>query len=445
MVVARNFRRQLGGLPAAMCVAVVMGCWPGRAYAMDCSVSAYTTTSRTRDRAILEGGGLASGGRWADARAVYLWVLARNENDAEALFGLARVDAWGGCWSLSESEYRAALAAHPNDADVRAGYVDLLIWRGRIADAQRALEEGLAIDPQSPQLVGKAAKFAAWRGDASLAVALAAAAERGAPEDRELRAMADRFFVGEARVITHLDVYPPGRQNVYATTAQVLQRIGRFELTGGAQLLDHFGNGTSSFLDARYPFGVAYHPALGMMVGLELTPGAPANAIPHFALRAWSLFPIAGPLDASLAYSFWEFDGGESVSIFNPGVGIALPGNLRLDLRSWVSAVRLPPSGLQTAQTKVVAAAGLQLTWSVTRRIDLSLAYTYGAEADPSQTVAGSLQLQASESHIATAFADILLHRHFGVRPLAMVERLAGPSAAALWIEACELGGYARW
>ncbi len=431
-----------------MCAAVVMGflaCWPGRAYALDCSVSAYATTSQTRDGAMLEAGGLASSGRWADARAVYLWVLARRENDPEALFGLARVDAWGGCWTLSENEYQSVLAAHPNDADVRAGYVDLLIWRGRTADAQRVLDEGLAIDAQSAQLLGKAAKFASWRGDAALAVELAAAAEKAAPEDRELRAMADRLFVGEARVITHLDVYPPGRQNVYATNAQVLQRLGRFELTAGAQLLDHYGGGRSSVLDARYPFSLAYHPARGMMVGLELTPGAPANAIPHFALRAWALFPIVGPLDASFAYSFWEFDGGESVNIFNPGVGIALPGEFRLDARSWISVVRLPSSGAQVAQTKAVGAAGLQLTWSATRRVDLSAAYTYGAEADPNQTVAGQLQLQASESHIATAFVDILLHRHFGVRPLAMLERLAGASAPALWIEACELGAYARW
>ncbi|HET9469796.1 MAG TPA: tetratricopeptide repeat protein, partial [Usitatibacter sp.] len=340
----------------------------------DCSVSTYRTVAGTRDAALLEAGGLAATGRWADARAVYLWILARREDDAEALFGLARVDAWGGCWAISEAGYRRVLAAHPTDADVRAGYTDLLLWRGRLDEAERLVKQGLALDPTSPALIARAARFAYWRGDATEAVRLADAAERRAPDDGDLRAMRDRMFLGEGRMAVHLDKYPAGYQDLFSVTTQVLERTGRFEVYGGPELFVRYPNqssGTSqTIIDGRYPLGVAYHPALGATLGGEVAPGAPSHAIPALSLKGWALTPVAPKLDAFLAYSFWYYASGEVVQILNPSLGLALPHELRAEVRAWIAAASLHD------QSRFVGAGGLQLGWAATRRVDVAASYT---------------------------------------------------------------------
>jgi tetratricopeptide (TPR) repeat protein len=282
-------------------------------------------------------------------------MLARREDDSEALFGLARVDAWGGCWAISEAGYWRVLAAHPRDADVRAGYADLLIWRGRLDEAERLVREGLALDPKSPAMLARAARFAYWRGDATEAVRLADEAERGAPDDADLRAMRDRLFVGEPRLTVHFDKYPVGYQDLFSVITQLLERRGRFEVYGGPQLFVRYPNRTSqtnqTFIDGRYPLGVAYHPGLGATIGGEIAPGAPSNAIPVLSLKGWALTPIVGGFDAFFAYSFWYYANSEIVHILNPAVGIALPRELRLDVRAWIAAANIQ------SQTKVVGAA----------------------------------------------------------------------------------------
>jgi tetratricopeptide (TPR) repeat protein len=428
-----------------LAAAIVLSAPPARA--ANCAVSAYYPSARVREAALLEAGELASNGRWADARAVYLWVLARHDEDPEALFGLARVDAWGGCWAISEAEYRRVLAAHPGDADVRAGYVDLLVWRGRLAEAERILEEGLGQTSArtAPPLLARAARFAQWRGDATTAVRLADEAEHGAPDDGDVRAMRDRMFLGEARATAHADFYPGGYQNLYSLSTQVLQRAGRFEVYGGAQLLERYGGTTASsantVLDGRYPFGIAYHPALGATIGAEVAPGAPSNAIPVVALKGWGMAPIVGPFDAFFAYSFWYFAGGEVVHIFNPAFGIALPHDFRLDVRGWISSVILPAMANKEGQSDVVGAGGLALTWSATPRLDAGVTGTYGAEADP-----GTLyQLLEYRSLLASLFVDALLGRRGGLRPLVGVEYRTPPSGPGLWIASIEMGAYGRW
>ena len=163
-VCANSFQRSTRGarFVAALAVASAASLVAPDAVAVDCSVSGYAVAARSRVAALLETGGLAANGRWPDARAGYLWVLARYPNDPEALAGLARVDAWGGCWALAEKEYAAVLTAHPEDADVRAGYADLLMWRGRGADAERVLAAGLALDSTAPPLLAREARFASW-------------------------------------------------------------------------------------------------------------------------------------------------------------------------------------------------------------------------------------------------------------------------------------------
>jgi tetratricopeptide (TPR) repeat protein len=411
--------------------------FPATSRAADCAVSAYEPVSRARDAALVEAGELAATGRWADARAVYLWMLARRDEDAEALFGLARVDAWGGCWAIAESEYRQVLRAHPTDADVRAGYVDLLIWRGRLDEAERLVTQGLALDPQAPALLARAARFAYWRGDATEAVRRADAAERGAPDDGDLRAMRDRMFLGEARMTVHLDKYPPGYQDLFSVATQLLERTGRFEVFGGSQLVARYPNQASGMskavIDGRYPLGLAYHPALGATVGGEIAPGAPSNQIPVLSLKGWALTPMVDKLDAFVAYSFWYYSNGEIVHILNPALGVALPREFRLDVRGWIAAASLQ------SRSNFVGAGGVQLGWSATRRLDAGVTYTYGAEVDLSPTLT---QLLSYRSHAATAFVDFLLGRRGGIRPLAGVAyRIDGD--IVIW--SLELTGYGRW
>lgn len=409
------------------------------AFAADCPVSDYPVQASTREAALLEGGGLAASQRWPDARAAYLWVLARDEEDPEALAALARVDAWGGCWALAESEYQKVLAAHPEDADVRAGYVDLLTWRGQLDDARAALAQGLASDPSAPALLARAAKFAWWQGEAASAVRLGDAAERGAPDDDEVRSARDHFFVNEGRVGARLDRYPASYPSITTLSAQVLERVGRFELMQAAQLVDRAGAGVH-LLDVRLPVDVSYHPAMGWTVGAEVAPGIPGHAVPDWALRGFGIAPLAGPFDASLSYDYWHFSNPAhtEVHLLNPAVGVSLPSEIRLDLRAWMAVV-----GAQGTRAKVAGAAGLQATWSATSRMDLALAVTYGQELEPT-TIATQLQLLAYTGPSATAFADLLVHRHFGFRPALGLQVLQA-NASPIWIESVEVGAYARF
>jgi len=412
---------------------------------MDCAVSRYEPGSKERDPAMIEAGALAANGRYADARAVYLWILARNERDAEALFGIARVDAWGGCWAIAEQEYREVLSAHPGDADVRAGYVDLLVWRGRLDEAEETLRRGLAIAPDAAALVARAARFASWRGDVTTAVRLADEAERAAPDDGEVRAMRDRLFLGEARVTAHADFYPPGYQSLYALSGQALQRFGKFEVTAGAELLARYvgADANRAVKDGRYPLSVAYHPALGTTLGLEVAPGAPAQAVPRLSLKAWALSPIVQPVDAFLAYSFWKYDaGGQIVQILNPAIGVDLPREMRVDLRAFLSFVTLPGESAvrdHSAQTRVEGAVGAGWSWNVTPRVLAGVTYTYGAEADAAIAL---YQLLEYRAHAGAVFVDWLLGRRGGLRPLLGFEYRM-PTNIVIW--SSEIGAYGRW
>jgi tetratricopeptide (TPR) repeat protein len=429
---------------SAMVIAVLALLFIPRAgRAATCPSSTYTARTTERQDRLLEAGDLASNGHWADARAVYLDLLAERSDDAEALFGLARVDAWEGCWELAKEEYREILRVHPDDADGRGGIVDLLIWEGHYEEAQRVLEEGLKRAPHSPPLLVRAARLAYWRGDTIRAVHLADAAEEGAVDDEDLRRARDRMFRGEARLTSRLDHYPPGYQDVYTLTGQVLQRVGRFELYGGAQLVQRFGaDPAEPISDVRYPLGAIFHPSLGSSVGVELTPGAPADAIPDFATKVWGLLPLTAKIGAYLAYSFWHFAAGQTVHIINPAIGVLLPHEFRLEARAWLSTLHIPDG-----DTEFGGAAGLALTWRARPPLDLGVAYTYGTEFERATPVL--FQLVGFRSHVMSAHADWLITRHWGVRPLLGLEFRSTTDSAPvprdLIVTSFELGGYYRW
>ncbi len=428
---------------AAVLASCVTFAIPGVARAAECAASRYALQATTRDGALLEAGQLAAGGRYADARAAYLELLSGHEEDAEALFGLARVDAWEGCAKLAESEYTRVLSLHPNDADVRAGLVDLLVWQERFGEAERMLEEGLALAPHAPGLLARKARLLAWRGDAVAAVRLADEALRLAPDDGDLAAMRDRLFVGEARVTGRIDRFPPGYQDLYSLGGQILGRVRSFEIYGGMQLLERYGGDTSRpVLDARYPLGLLYHPALGVTLGGEITPGLPSHAIPDVALKVFANVPAARRTSAYFAYSFWHYGGGQLVNILNPSIEVTLPRDIRVSLRGWLSAVTLPRPSPQTADTKISGALGPAASWDATSRLTVGAWYTYGVELDQNPAL---FQLLEFRSHQVGGFADVLLNRFQGLRPLVQLSRREAASGDAIWIASFELGAYLRW
>jgi tetratricopeptide (TPR) repeat protein len=409
-----------------------------------CEASAYTTTAQDREGALLEAGSLSSAGHWADARAAYISVLARYRDDPEALFGLARLDSWGGCYSLAEDEYLRILGSHPEDADVRAGYVDLLLWDGRIDDAARVLARGLALDPGSAELLERAGRIAYWSGNATDAVRLADAAERAAPDDGDLREERDRLFLREVRATGRIDHYPPGYQDLITMSVQGLDRVGRFDLYAGAELVERTGAGAPTIVDAHYPVGIAYHPSTGVTLGAEVEPALPKpQAIAALALKVWAQAPVTHKIDAQLSYQLWDFlQGPEMVHIFNPALGMALPHELRVEARAWISVAHLSGNGTLPSQVSVAGAGGGLVSWHAQSRLDLGLTFTYGAELDSNPTLVQLLQYQSA---VVSAYADRLINRHGGLRLTLGIDRRKAPNDVVIWIPAAELSAYLRW
>src|ERR1035438_863495 len=277
--------------------------------------------------------------------------------------------------------------------------------------------------------------------------------DRGAPPRRRcraggaLRAGRARLFLGEARATARLDRYPSPYQDLATVGAQVLQRIRRFDLYGGAEMVARLGQ--PSVVDAHYPVGLAFHPSTGVTFGGEIEPGAPARAIADVALKVWAQAPLTHRFDASLAYQFWHFSAGpELVHIFNPALGVALPDDLRLELRAWLSAATLLTQPTQATQpsgassTGVTGAAGFQLSWRASARLDLGFACTYGAELDQNPAL---LQLLAYRALVVNAYADRLFSRSWGLRPTLGIDRREAPGGTALWVPSVEVSAYTRW
>lgn len=415
---------------------------PAEAHASECRAVGDPPPGATRDGVLLAANADAAAGRYPAARGGYLWILARRPEDAEALYGLARVDAWDGCLALAQSSYARILDAHPDDDDVRAGFVDVLVWRGKYDEAERLLERGLERRPRSAPLLLRSARLAYWRGETQTARALLDAAGSAAPDDPDVAEARARTFASEARVSARLDTYPSGYPDVYTTTAQALHRLDRLELQGGLQLVRRTQTSvTEGVTDVRYPLGVLYHTGIGSALGLEVTPAAPSNAVPDLAVRASVLTPLVKDLSAFVAYSFWHYGAGPTVHILNPSLGITLPADIRLDLRAWLSALRVP-GGAAGHESKIAAAGGASVAVPLRREIEIGGWYTYGVQLDRNPAL---LTILPIESHSAGAFADLHVTPRAGLRPLVGAEHRSLPSGASLFGASLELGAYLRW
>lgn len=442
------------------CAWAVVAATENTARAAICPASGYETQATNRDAAMIEAGVLATGANassasrsskdaLADARAVYLWVLARYPDDPEALYGLARIDAWEGCWDLSEREYVRALSKAPRDAELRAGLIDLWTWQNRILEAEKLLETGLALDPKSPALLARRAKFAYFRGDSNAAVESADEALARSPDDADIRAVRDRLFLNEVSAAAHIDRYPYPYPDIDWIGVQYLRRIHRYEVYGGAQLLQRAGAGIARVLDARFPLGVVYHPAMGTLVGAEITPGAPANAIPNLTLRGWALTPLTPLFSAGFGYAFWHFDDGATVHILQPNLGVNLPANLRVEARAWIAILNLPSTDdpPKPGSAKLAAAVGPAVEWTVGAPLTLGAYYTYGAELDQNPV---RYQLLTFSTNSFGFIGDVRIQRSgpykWGLRPMIGTSRRhQSVNGEAIWIGSTELGAYFRW
>jgi tetratricopeptide (TPR) repeat protein len=382
---------------------------------------------------------LAYARRYPDARALYLWLLARAPSDAEARAGLARVDAWDGCWGLAEREFREALSSHPEDSDVRAGLIDLFIWEKRWDEATRLIDDGLFLEHDSPALLLRRARLLHWGADDSEALDMVRDLQRRQPEDPELRALRDDLFVGQATVGARADAFPGRYPNIYTLDAQLVERWRKLEVSAAAHLVDWTGGGLGQpIVDGERSLRVAYHPAIGFTTAVEAGFGNPGVVLPRGEVAAEVAFPLYGRFTGVLDYAYWAFSGGVSVHIFNPTLAYEATDDIEVAAHAWLVHV-----GVGTTGTGGFADTwGAHVGWKATPRLRLLLYYTYGVQLDRDPTF---VQLFNLRSHVVTGAADWLVTRDYGVRGLLGIERRAQDGVPSIVIGS--VGGelYVRW
>lgn len=106
--------------------------------------------------------------------------LARQSDDSEAQFLLARIRAWQGSPELALPIYQQLLEREPNNADYLLGHGQALLWAGRPQAALVSLERAAEIAPdyQEVQQVIQQARAALTSPVTSMASAGAAPAQR---------------------------------------------------------------------------------------------------------------------------------------------------------------------------------------------------------------------------------------------------------------------------
>ncbi len=429
-----------GGVVALVAVTVfVLLAATRAAWAANCSVSALEPATPRRIPTLKQAQQLAYGKRYADARALYLWLLARQPGDTEAGAGLARVDAWDGCWTLAEKEFRTALGAHPEDSDVRSGLVDLYMWQKRWQDARSLIEAGLALEPGSPTLLLRRARLQHFASDDTAARDTLRELERRAPSDPETQALEDELFLGEAGVAARLDAFPSGYPSIVTLDANLLQRWRKLELELASHLVDWSGGGLRKpLVDGERSIRLGYHPSPGFATSLEVGFGNPGVVLPVGEVAAEVGFPIYGRFAGVLDYDYWAFAGNEAVHILNPTIAYEANDDVELAVQAWLVHVGGGPHALGAWVETWGAHAG----WKVMPRLRLLAYYTYGTQLDRDPTFA---QLLSLHSHVVTLAADWLITKDYGVRGLAALEVRSQDGAGTIPIASAGASFYVRW
>jgi hypothetical protein len=412
------------------------------AFAGDCPVTppaAGRPATPRRIPTLRQAQQLAYAKHYPDARALYLWLLARMPSDSEARAGLARVDAWDGCWGLAEREFREALAAHPEDSDVRAGLIDLAMWEKRWEEARHLIDDGLAVEHDAPALLLRRARLLHWSFDDSEALAIVRDLQRREPDDAEVRALRDDLFVGEATLGVRFDAYPGGYPDITTVDAQLVEHWRKLEITAASHLVDWTGGSIARpIVDGERTLRLAYHPAIGFTAALEAGFGNPGVVLPRDEIAAELAFPIYGRFAGVLDYAYWTFAGGVSVHIVNPTLAYELTDDLEVAAHAWIVHVGDGP----THAGGFAETWGGHVGWKATPRLRTLLYYTYGVQLDRDPTVVELLTLR---SHVVTGAVDWLVTRDYGLRGLLGLERRAQDNVPSILVGSVGAALYVRW
>lgn len=378
-----------------------------------------------------------------EARALLLWLLARNDHDDEARALLGRVDLREGCVALAEKSFREVLSRHPKDTDTQAGLVDVLFAQARYEEATAVIERGLRDNPESPDLLVRQARLAYWRGDLATATKSARRAALLSPRDPDMVAMRDRMFTGEARVGIRHDRLPDDYPDNYTISATLMQNWRRFRFTLDSQILDR----TSALMptatvDWRRTAGVQYSPGVGTNMGLELGYGGPARFVPLYTGRVFGTVPVTDWFTGTLSYAAWMYPNSKWVHIWAGSVGFAPLPEFRFEARSWLAYVTISPDA-RRGTDDLALSYGPLVAWRARNNLEFGASYTYGVQLDQNPAI---VQLLTLRSHIVAAYADWLIERTHGVRPSLGIERRDNESTGvSMWISTVEASFYVRW
>jgi len=335
-------------------------------------------------------------------------------------------------------DYRAAIEKNPRDSDSRAALIDRLIWAREFDAAEREIDIGLTLDPQSPALLARRARLLHFSGNTAAGRPYLKRAERLSPYDGDIRTLGDRMWLGEARVRGRHDYYPKGWDDVPSLEVSIYQRIARAMIGVRTEQLRRpvEAYGGASY-NAFYAMSLQYALGVGWALGVEGGFGLPARAVPEGLGRAFLYFPIHGPLDGYLAYTYMTYANGTSVHITNPAIGFQITDALRIDARYWLARAWLPNSTAQTAHS-----VGSYAIYRITPRLAVDALYVYGNQLDRIPAV---YQLGEIRSHIVASGVDVRIVRELGIRPAYQLEVRRNPNGDVIQIHSGELAVYVRW
>jgi hypothetical protein len=201
-------------------------------------------------------------------------------------------------------------------------------------------------------------------------------------------------------------------------------------------------------VDLRNTLGITYHPAVGVVAGVELGYGTPAIAIPKYAMKVSVSSVLPDRFTGSFAYSLWSFDssrivpnGSFLVHIFNPTLSYELTDAIELAVRWWTAYVSIPPTseGTNTLVAGTAHSIGLHGAWHMRPSLTFSGDYTYGVSLDTNPTLT---QLFTIRSHVVAAGVDWRFQRELGVHGVMGLEHRL---EVDINIPSLGAGFYARW
>jgi YaiO family outer membrane protein len=411
----------------------------------ECEAAHVVPRGTDRERVFAEGRAHAAASRYAEARAMFDWILERKPDDWEVQLALARVDAWDGCLERAKARFARVIEHYPHDSEARAAFADVLVWNGERGKALAVIEAGLVLEPRAAELWSRRARLALRGGDRTRAISDADRAEQLSPGDAGIREFRDRLYHGELRFGGRVDAYPEAYPNLYTADLQIQQSWHRLNLSAQAQLIERAGGwAREAIVDGLYGIEGSYQTSLGPAFGLRIGFGAPAETVPEVQAKVFFSTPIAGRWSAAVSYSFWKYAAQKTVHILAPAIGYALSNDVELELRLWTSYLAIDPPGGSggTADTAMAHAVGVRAIWRVLPNVTVAASYTYGPQLDQAAHDAPIIGL---DSHVIAIAGDWRLHRSLGFSAGLGFEHRTSDTGVVTPIVSGEIASYLRW